>query len=307
LTIKQKVTGWLQLLRIPNLFTVPGDVVLGFIIGGGVLSESSFPLSLCVVIFLYSFGLISNDLADFNEDSLKRPHRPLPSGKISRKAAKFAALVLLALSLFISAHLNIYAFYSALVLAAFILLYNLLFKKHSILGPFTIALCRMLSVIFGFLTVSEDQLIPPMLYIVCFTWLLYFFAVSLAAYFETNPKKTVRGRFMLFLIPVLWIATAPIGSGALQVVILMKETNPSILLAIASTFIFCFFVLKNFIILSLDDKTSGKISKSIGELISNIIFLQAAGCAFLGFPYVALIIFLLSIPARLSAKKFYAS
>jgi len=305
--IKKYITGWLQLLRIPNLFTVPGDTVLGFIIGGGTILCRSFPLTILAVIFLYSFGLITNDLADFSEDSLKRQKRPLPSGKVSIKSAKFAAFILLVLSLFISCRLNIYAFYSALILAVFILLYNILFKKNSIIGPFTVAICRTLSIIFGFLAAAGDQMPPPMLYIVCFTWLLYFFGVSLAAYFEAEPDHPVRGLFILFFIPFLWIATAPLGSGALYVVILMKESNPSFFLAIASTFIFSFFILRNFIILSLDDRDSEKISKSIGELIGNIIFLQAAGCAFVGFPYIALAIFLLSIPAKLSAKKFYAS
>ena len=306
--IKDKIIAWLQLLRIPNLFTVPGDVVLGFLIAGGIVSDNSFIQSVVAVILLYAFGLITNDLADYHEDLLERQDRPLPSGKISRKSAKFAALALLAIALFISARLNLYAFYSAFVLAVFIMLYNFFFKKNSLLGPFAIALCRVLSVIFGFLAgVSENQRIPPMFYIVCFIWLLYFFSVSLAAYFETESDKPVRGRFMLFLIPMLWLATAPIGSGALRVVIFMKEANPAILLALASSVIFTLFVLKNFIILSLDNKVPGTISKSIGELICNIIFLQAAGCAFLGFPYVALVIFLLAIPARLSAKRFYAS
>lgn len=305
--IKEKVKGWLQLLRIPNLFTLPGDTVLGYIIAGGLINRSPFPFCITAIIFLYSFGLVTNDLADFNEDSIKHPDRPLPSGRVSRKAAKFAAILLLTLALVISARLNIYAFYTALVLASFILLYNFIFKKNSIIGPFTVALCRVLSIIFGFLAAGIEGPIPPMLYIVSFTWMLYFFAISLAAYYETDPERPVRGRFMLFLIPMLWMSTAPIGSGALQVVLLMKEANPSIMLALASTFIFSFFAFKNFIILSLDNKTSGRISRSIGELIGSIIFLQAAGCAFEGFPYLALGIFLLSIPARITAKKFYAS
>lgn len=304
---KDKITGWMQLVRIPNLFTVPGDTILGFVIAGGVISGNRFALSIASIIFMYAFGLITNDLADFNEDSLKRPNRPLPSGRVTRRSAKFAAILLLALALVISVRLNLYAFYSALLLAVFILLYNFIFKKDSIIGPFTIALCRVLSIVFGFLAAGTEEQISAMLYIVGLTWMLYFFAVSLGAYFETEPDRPVRGRIMLFLIPMLWMTTAPIGSGALRVVIIMKEANPSILLALASTFIFAFFVFKNFIILSFDKKTSGRISKSIGELIVNIIFLQAAGCAFAGFPYLALGIFVLAIPARLTAKKFYSS
>lgn len=305
----KKLKAWFQLFRPPNLFTVPGDPILGYLIGAGTLAAIDFSLVLVTLsaLCLYAYGLLSNDLADLAEDRLKRPDRPLPSGLVSPSAAKFAAFLLLAAGLILAFNINKNAFYIAFFLAVFIFLYNNFFKKNSVLGPFTVALCRAFSVILGYSAAFKSHRIDSMLYIVAFTWLLYFFAVSLAAYYETEQDKQVRGTFMMFMVPILWMVTAPVGSGALTPILFMKEMNPSFFLALAATTIFAMFIVKNGIIMGLKKEKPGVIPKCIGELIWNVLFLQAAGCAFIGFPHFALGIFVLAIPARMMAKVFYAS
>lgn len=306
----KKLKAWFQLLRLPNLFTVPGDPVLGYVIGAGSMIAIDFTGMTMVAmsaISLYAYGLVANDLVDFEEDTLKRHDRPLPSGLVSRTAAKFTAFFLLGAGLSMAYSVNENTFYTAFILAVFIFLYNNFFKKNALLGPFTVALCRTFSLLLGYSAAFNSPRVDPMIYIVCFTWLLYFFAVSLAAYYETEQAKQVRGTFIMVMVPVLWFATAPMGSGALGPILVMKEINPSFFLALASTFIFAMFIIKNALILGMKGDQPGMISKSIGELIWNIIFLQAAGCAFVGFPHVALGIFLLALPARFMAKIFYSS
>lgn len=306
----KKLKAWLQLFRPPNLFTVPGDPILGYVIGAGTLAAidiSGLSLVVLSALLLYAYGLVSNDLVDFEEDKLKRPDRPLPSGLVAPAAAKFAAFCLLAAGLIAAYSVNQNTFYVAFLLAVFIFLYNNLFKKNSLLGPFTVALCRAFSLLLGYVAAFSSYRIDPMIYIVCFTWLLYFFAVSMAAYYETEQTRQVRGTFMLVMVPVLWFATAPIGSGSLRPIFVMKEINPSFFLALATTFIFAMFIIKNAITMSMKWDRPGVVPKCIGELIWNILFLQAAGCAFVGFPHFALGLFLLAIPARIMAKVFYGS
>jgi len=104
---KNAFKAWLALLRLPNLFTIPGDVAVGYLIAETMLGKSELVLGYSVtsgmvasfayihalvsIISLYCFGLVSNDIADFREDSVDRPDRPLPSGAISVKSAKLAA------------------------------------------------------------------------------------------------------------------------------------------------------------------------------------------------------------------------
>ena len=49
--------------------------------------------------FAIGFGNIQNDVLDFESDKLNRPERPLPSGKISLKAAKFSWISMMVLTI----------------------------------------------------------------------------------------------------------------------------------------------------------------------------------------------------------------
>ena len=83
---------WLRLLRLPNLFTAPGDSLAGYFlasafIGNKAVSTRTIVLLAVTSVFIYAFGVVMNDLVDYKEDCINRPERPLPSGKISRQRA----------------------------------------------------------------------------------------------------------------------------------------------------------------------------------------------------------------------------
>ena len=87
----KKMKDWFELIRLPNLFTLPGDVLVGM---AAVLTFTDFKtqwthfLLLCLIsALLYSGGLILNDFMDYEEDCAERPDRVLPSGRISRTDA----------------------------------------------------------------------------------------------------------------------------------------------------------------------------------------------------------------------------
>src|SRR5438876_11164896 len=82
--------AWLQLFRVPNLFTVPGDPLAGFLLATGGRIDARVVFAILASLFLYAAGLAMNDLADFDEDRRERPKRPLASGAISRGAAWIA-------------------------------------------------------------------------------------------------------------------------------------------------------------------------------------------------------------------------
>lgn len=87
--------GWFQLIRLPHLFTVPGDPLIGFLIAGGMAQHEQgfFPIAaVCFISFAISlFGIITNDLADIQIDMTQHPDRPLPRGAVSPRAASYAA------------------------------------------------------------------------------------------------------------------------------------------------------------------------------------------------------------------------
>jgi 4-hydroxybenzoate polyprenyltransferase len=143
------VKPFLQLLRPPNLFTVPGDPLCGALLANhGAWSWRILP---CIVVSLASYcaGLVINDLADFSEDLRDRPSRPLPSGGVSRRAAIALALLFIAIALVSAAFVNTPVLILALLLLAEILWYNLLAKKNAFLAPIAMGLCRGISVLVG--------------------------------------------------------------------------------------------------------------------------------------------------------------
>ncbi|MFF2502034.1 SCO3242 family prenyltransferase [Streptomyces sp. NPDC058067] len=142
-----QLRAWAELLRLPALFTVPGDALagasaMGLRPGRGTLLAVGS--SLC----LYEAGMALNDWADRDEDAVDRPHRPLPSGRIRPAAALTAAAAFTAAGLTLAHRAGRPASLLAGALAATVWSYDLVLK-HTPAGPATMATARGLDVLLG--------------------------------------------------------------------------------------------------------------------------------------------------------------
>ncbi|MFI8794298.1 SCO3242 family prenyltransferase [Streptomyces sp. NPDC055105] len=139
--------AWAELLRLPALFTVPGDALAGASAVGlrpGRGTLLAIGSSLC----LYEAGMALNDWADRAEDAVDRPHRPLPSGRIRPAAALAAAGGLTAAGLALATRAGRPAALAAGALAATVWAYDLGLKKTPA-GPVAMAAARGLDVLLG--------------------------------------------------------------------------------------------------------------------------------------------------------------
>jgi len=158
-----RARGWLALLRLPNLFTVPGDVVAGWFLAGGTCANAGTAAflggaSLCI----YSAGLVLNDLADTETDRRERPDRPIPSGRVSRGGALLATLVLTAGGLGLAAAAGMASLCVAGGLVALVVIYDLGAKRVRVLGPIVMGSCRGANVLLGASTgVGAGAIILP--------------------------------------------------------------------------------------------------------------------------------------------------
>jgi 4-hydroxybenzoate polyprenyltransferase len=191
---KFEIRNFLQLLRPPNLFTVPGDPLCGALLAShGVWSWRLLP-PIVISLASYCAGLVINDLADFKEDLRDRPDRPLPSGAVSRRAAIGLAAFCISGALITAAYVNAtLSFYTLTVLLLVaILCYNLFAKKSALIAPIAMGLCRGLSVLIGAAAIlplhpSSFKLHPSLLPSAVIT--LYIAAVTALARTETrNPR-----------------------------------------------------------------------------------------------------------------------
>ncbi|MFD4172913.1 SCO3242 family prenyltransferase [Streptomyces anulatus] len=144
---RQRLRAWAELLRVSALFSVPGDALAGAAAVGrrpGRGTVLAIGASLC----LYEAGMALNDWADRDEDAVDRPHRPIPSGRISPAAALGAAGALTAAGLALAARAGRPALTVATGLAATVWAYDL-HLKHTKAGPAAMAAARSLDLLLG--------------------------------------------------------------------------------------------------------------------------------------------------------------
>ncbi|MFH9296849.1 SCO3242 family prenyltransferase [Streptomyces sp. NPDC017520] len=144
---RERLRAWAELLRVSALFSVPGDALAGAAAVGrrpGRGTALAMGASLC----LYEAGMALNDWADRDEDAVDRPHRPIPSGRISPAAALGAAGVLTAAGLALAAQAGRPALTVATGLAATVWAYDLRLK-HTKAGPAAMAAARSLDLLLG--------------------------------------------------------------------------------------------------------------------------------------------------------------
>ncbi|MGW4725015.1 SCO3242 family prenyltransferase [Streptomyces sp. NPDC004291] len=139
--------AWSELLRVSALLSVPGDALAGAAAVGvrpGRGTAWAVGSSLC----LYEAGMALNDWADRHEDAVERPHRPVPSGRVSPGAALGAAGVLTAAGLALAARAGRPPLAVATALAATVWAYDLRLK-HTAAGPAAMATARGLDLLLG--------------------------------------------------------------------------------------------------------------------------------------------------------------
>jgi 4-hydroxybenzoate polyprenyltransferase len=139
--------AWAELLRISALFTVPGDALAGAA-ARGVRPGRGTALAVGASLCLYEAGMALNDWADREEDAIDRPHRPIPSGRITPGAALAAAGALTAAGLALAARAGRRPLLVSTALAATVWAYDLRLK-HTAAGPVAMGAARSLDLLLG--------------------------------------------------------------------------------------------------------------------------------------------------------------
>ncbi len=301
--------AWLELMRPPNLFTVPGDPLVGFFLAS--LALKSAPSFYCVLpciaasFLLYISGLLFNDFFDREIDAKERPARPIPSGRANAKSVLAAAIFSMLAGVAVSYLSGIYVFYVAAALAFLVLLYNGGIKHVPFLGPLNMGLCRGFSVLLGGAAVSGLKFYDSSsLEMVALFITVYIFSVTRIAATETIPDKkrdmpVIPTVFSIFIPAIVYV---DIYAGRLPVV--SYQIIFSLVIALTGFFWIVINSLK-----VRDAKSPGDVQKAVGNLIRGLLPVQAALCAlFFWQGLVVAVILILFFPlSSLAAKKFYAS
>jgi hypothetical protein len=148
--VSQRIKEYLLLIRLPNVFTTPSNILAGYFAAVAVAEANG--AHLIALMFssglLYIAGIVLNDYFDIEIDKRERPSRPLPSGKISKMYALGIAIVALLIANTIALLVSPVSLAVSLALTFAIIAYDY-HLKHSVLGPFAMGSTRFLNVIFG--------------------------------------------------------------------------------------------------------------------------------------------------------------
>ena len=291
--------NYLLLIRLPNLFTLPSNILIGFIL------VSSFTLTITSVIqvlmlvtisiLLYCVGLVLNDLLDYEIDRKERPNRPLASGKISRKIAIIITIIFTAIALSLSLLVNVTTFSISLLLLVIIFGYDKYLKKTSV-GPFTIAAARVTNVILGASANIGSLNNFPQNILLVFVLTITFVYVSSIGFLSRYEVHGFSENVRSYLIPVV---IAGLVSSILVFNLIGFFRYESLLILI----LFSFIMAKT--IYNIHKKDSTGIQQTIQLMILSIIVLDSIFLTGIAGLTIGIPILILLAPLIILARKMY--
>ena len=256
--------AWLQIIRLPNLLTVPGDPLAGYLLAAGIHVQMSRSLLLLMLssLLLYMGGLVINDLVDIARDRVERPSRPLPSRRIKVGPANGVAAFLMLAGVIVAGFVGFRSLTVAVVLAACVFAYNLWLKDRIIWGPVSMGLCRALSLVLGATPVGYSTR-PLMAATLSLT--AYVAAVTYVARREAEQGPSGVARWF----PAVVVLGAMCG---------MVHTTSVAGAAYARMALALFFAFSVAAFAAFRAPTRRSLPQAIGLMISALLGLQAAFC-----------------------------
>lgn len=142
---------YLLLIRAPNLFTVPSNILSGyFAVTLPNNADLGQLLSLIISsVFLYISGIVLNDYFDIEVDRKERPNRPLVSGRITKRSALIIAGASIIAANILAFLVSWASLMVSALLTAVIIAYNYRLKRNAVSNPLTMGSARFLNVVLG--------------------------------------------------------------------------------------------------------------------------------------------------------------
>ncbi len=207
------IRAFLQLIRLPNGFTAASNVVVGSAMaqsmGTTQVPWNKLGVASLGAFFLYGFGMALNDIADYEKDQSVHPERPLPSGRISTKAAKNLAVCLLLAGMSCLWLADPVLLLVGLALVFAIVLYDVVLKPTPVAASAAMGMCRFSCVFVGIFLAGSingewevirtwQSLQLPLVYLLLIT------VVTAISCFEEAPRNTFPARPFAIILGFLY-------------------------------------------------------------------------------------------------------
>jgi len=275
--------AWMNMLRISNSPTILSNVMVGVALAIIAYREEwsthihSPPLQIgkpllvisVVLLLMYFAGMVLNDAFDAKRDKQLRPDRPIPRGLITAKQAWITGFIMLAIGNLLAFKIGLWAGFSTLALAFYILLYTVL--HHIAIAAIPLmAFCRGLVYVVA-VSAFSAQNVGAILLIYCGIIAFYTALLTFVGTFEN--EKQLRYSW------VVWFTLLP----AMLPVFLFSTYSPVAWFAFVAFFIWMFFAWRNF------QEPNSKPISGMHKLLSGFALLDCILIASLGEFFIMII------------------
>ena len=305
-----KLAAWCQLFRLPNLLTVPGDPIAGYVLAASAaptepgVSRPYLRLGLAasISLLMYMAGLLWNDWFDLAKDARERPRRPLPSGAIRPNAVAVTATVLILLAVFVATVAGDATLYVTAALGLAVMAYNRFAKGVPVVGPVVMGLCRGLSVLVGAAALGVAGLTSLSVIAAAGGVLIYIAAVTALAARETQARRLGLLRWLPAGAMLLWVAAINATGLLTGFVPIFWEPTAVVQILALGLALACAERLKG-------APATEVVQQTVGRLIRALLLVQAsiiAGGGDIGLIIAIALVLAWPVSAILS-RRFYAS
>ncbi len=305
-----KLLPFLRLARPANIVTAFADILAGVAIAfygmhpAGASATAMFGnyewvspvlLLLAATMGLYGGGVVMNDVFDAALDAVERPERPIPSGRVSKKAATTWGMGLLVLGVLAAGLVHrpqfiSLSFFLALAIAGAALLYDAWGKHQNLLGPVIMGVCRGLNLLLGMSLVPEA---------VARYWYLAFVPIVFIAAITMISRGEVHGGRKQTLY-----AAAGFYAVVIAAILAVAVRNETVLQTFMFVVLFAAMVFPP-LLRAMHNPIGANIGKAVKAGVLSLILMNAAWAA--AFDTMALALgMLLLLPLSLLLAKAFA-
>ncbi|MEO6283564.1 MAG: UbiA-like protein EboC [Dyadobacter sp.] len=280
---------YLQLTRPANLVTAITDILAGMAIAQFTFSSFSPALLVVSTLGLYGGGVVMNDVFDAKLDSVERPERPIPSGKVPLSSATMLGISLLFLGILAAAMFSFQSGMIAIIVALLTVLYNRFAKHHVFFGPLTMGMCRGGNLILGMSVLPES--------FQGWAWVALFPIIYIGAITLISQDEVHGGKKTTLYIAAVFYAIVLLSQ------LKLADEHGNLLYTVPFVLLHAWFIFRP-LWNAMQNPIGPLIGKAVKAGVISLIVMNASWCVAFGLWPVALAVLALLPLSMLLAKVF---
>jgi 4-hydroxybenzoate polyprenyltransferase len=306
---------YLQLVRLPNVFTAPSNILTGYfaaVVPVASIDTLQLLLLMSSSALLYVAGIVFNDYFDIEIDLRERPYRPIPSGSIAIKKALLIGIISLISANLLAFVVGMSSLVACIILSVMIIGYDY-GLKNTFVGPIAMGVTRSLNIILGasptlFVVIlaynhtNANYLLARIIF-VSISLFVYTLAISLLSRKEVVASRTREhdgAQTRRIIVISFLLVFAFIASIAFAVVLGILKMELIISLVLFSAILFVTFKQTIY-------HDSLTIQNAIKRMVISIIILDSIFITGLTGSYYGLLTLIFVLPSMFLARKLYVT